>query len=707
MLCGFELRLADASDQRPATMELYFKKWLINVGIHTVASALRGSWKFGHANSSFAEEPRQQQPSSTCCWQSQYTIAVSWPHPLRRIYMMKRPISLLLPRMRWERCCSLDRFSKGIQRCSFKQSFHTTSSASASVVDNSQVTVRLVSINDVYDLSNLPKLATFIRSLKPKASAVTLNGDFLSPSALSSIDNGRGHVAAIRAAGITHVSLGNHEADLHISSLKDRLNEMGRRGSVTVLNSNVSGLSRQSRQMDIVSSECKSVSVALIGLMSDESDMFRDGTFRGLNIANVKETYAEISDKLDNMPNNNVSCIVPLTHQSLQGDLDLAKWMLEFQSQRRNKGGKLSGGVILGGHEHVKIHECVPAGGNNEQSIQVVKSGMNAQRAAIIDLQFQNKALDSVNVTFEELQDRNHQPCPIVQTIVDKRLAALDDMQDFTVIDANTMLAEYFVDSSTGEGLPLSSEHSRFQQTTVGGFFCTAVKQELDADVCVINGAPMLASKTYESGVMSYQQLTSELPYPLKIIVVDMTRKQLRDAIEYSRENVEEGKSARVLDDGRIERRGYLHTDFDYWRQSLTCGPNELDDNEVISVALPRNLLKGFCLIQPLIDLNKELEEKNALPNEDDYIKAVDIIVRFCCKDRWSTICSQLSFEDLDLNGDGVLSSDEVRAAVQLILGEEEATMELANSMIEAIDTNSDGQIDEQEWNQILVRMRK
>ena len=566
--------------------------------------------------------------------------------------------------------------------------------------------MRLVSINDVYDLSNFPKLATFVRSLNPKASAVTLNGDFLSPSALSSIDNGRGHVAAIRAAGITHVSLGNHEADLQISDLKDRLNELGGRGSVTVLNSNIHlGLSRQSREMDIVSSECKSVSVALIGLMSDESDMFRDGTFRGLNIASVKETYAEISDKLNNnMPENNISCIVPLTHQSLQGDLNLAKWMLEFQSQSNS--GTPIGGVILGGHEHVKIHEFVSDGGSNEQTIQVVKSGMNAQRAAIVDLQFENNTLQSVNVAFEELDDSHHQPCPIVKTIVEKRLAALDEMKDFTVIDANTMLAEYFVDSS-GNPLPLSSELSRFQQTTVGGFFCSAVKQELDADVCVINGAPMLAAKTYEDGFMSYQQLTSELPFPLKIVVVKMTRKQLRDAIEYSRENVEEGKTARVLEDGRVERRGYLHTDFEYWRQSLSCDSNELDDNEVISVALPRNLLKGFCKIKPLMDLNKELEATNALPNDDDYIKAVDIIVRFCCKDRWSTIGSQLSFEDLDLNRDGVLSSDEIREAIKLILGEEEATVELVNSMIEVIDTNADGQIDEQEWNQILSRTRK
>eukprot|EP00985_Skeletonema_marinoi_P032589 scaffold39187_cov118-Skeletonema_marinoi.AAC.4 len=306
--------------------------------------------------------------------------------------MMKRrlpPISLLHP-TRWQRF-SLNQSSQSkIHLRSSTQSFHTTTAST----HNNQVTVRLVSINDVYDLSNLPKLATFVRSLNPKASAVTLNGDFLSPSALSSIDNGRGHVAAIRAAGITHVSLGNHEADLQISDLKDRLNELGGRGSVTVLNSNIESLGRQSREMDIVSSECKSVSVALIGLMSDESDMFRDGTFRGLNIANVKETYAEISDKLNNnMPESNISCIVPLTHQSLQGDLNLAKWMLEFQSQSNS--GTPIGGVILGGHEHVKIHEFVPDGGSNEQTIQVVKSGMNAQRAAIVDLQFENNTLQS------------------------------------------------------------------------------------------------------------------------------------------------------------------------------------------------------------------------------------------------------------------------------------------------------------------------
>ena len=62
-------------------------------------------------------------------------------------------------------------------------------------------------INDISNNSD-----DYDRSITP--SAVTLNGDFLSPSALSSIDNGRGHVAALRAAGVTHVSLGKFKVSI-------------------------------------------------------------------------------------------------------------------------------------------------------------------------------------------------------------------------------------------------------------------------------------------------------------------------------------------------------------------------------------------------------------------------------------------------------------------------------------------------------------
>jgi len=558
------------------------------------------------------------------------------------------------------------------------------------------------------------RFATLIRSLGPKSpdtrnactngeyddtirpSAITLNGDFLSPSALSSIDNGRGHVSVLRATGITHASLGNHEADLKLSVLKERLGELRRRGRIVVLNSNVSGMGRHSRELDIVSSSCGRINVGLLGLLSDEAGMFRDGTFRGLQISDVKKKYQMMMEKIRMM--KIADCLVPLTHQSLSADTHLAKWMLELQTEDQP-----SGGVILGGHEHIKIHELLSQ--SNGGSVQIVKTGYNCERAAIVDLKFNSstRILENTEVHFVEL-DEHFKPCQVVKSIVEKHLSALDHMQNFTVFDKKTMLSGHFVDPLTSENLPLSSKFARYEQTTVGAFFCTAIQLELGVDCCIINGAPIKASKVYANGTMSYDDLRNELPFPLKMIVVDMTRKELREAIEYSRSNVEKGKSSVVMEDGRTERRGYLQTDFDYWRHSSMVKDHS-NDNQVLSVALPRNLLKGFCKIQPLMELRHELESRNALPNEDDYLKAIDLIARYCCKDRWTTIAQQFSFSDLDLNQDGYLCREEIRIAIKRAMGHEPSN-DLVDEMASAFDEDTSGFVDEYEFNQILNKVR-
>jgi hypothetical protein len=64
-------------------------------------------------------------------------------------------------------------------------------------MSSSVVRLRIVAINDIYELGNLPKLQTFLSKLSPPPTAVVLAGDFLSPSTLSSIDGGRGMVVSI------------------------------------------------------------------------------------------------------------------------------------------------------------------------------------------------------------------------------------------------------------------------------------------------------------------------------------------------------------------------------------------------------------------------------------------------------------------------------------------------------------------------------
>ena len=195
-----------------------------------------------------------------------------------------------------------------------------TSSGTSTAAEVGDIVLRLLSINDVYNLSNLPKLATFLTALGPNAvsatsassfdrsirpSAVCICGDFVSPSTLSSMDGGKGHVQTLRAAGITHASLGNHEADVTLPILRRRTTELGK--SALLLNGNVVGWlddmggtfnaaasfnQRSTAEWDAVSSGDGRIRVGLTGLLSDETNMFRTPRkFRGLPIESVTLFY--------------------------------------------------------------------------------------------------------------------------------------------------------------------------------------------------------------------------------------------------------------------------------------------------------------------------------------------------------------------------------------------------------------------------------
>ena len=105
------------------------------------------------------------------------------------------------------------------------------------------------------------------------------------------------------------------------------------------------------------------------------------------------------------------------------------------------------------------------------------------------------------------------------------------------------------------------------------------------------------------------------------------------------------------------------------------------------------------------MELRHELESRNALPNEDDYLKAIDLIARYCCKDRWTTIAQQFSFSDLDLNQDGYLCREEIRIAIKRAMGHEPSN-DLVDEMASAFDEDTSGFVDEYEFNQILNKVR-
>ena len=435
-------------------------------------------------------------------------------------------------------------------------------------------------------------------------------------------------VATLRAIGVTHVSLGNHEADLRLNKLKRRLDDFAK--SATIINTNIRGGDNAPwlagspdhfiKEYALLSTKCGRAKVGLLGLMSDEPNMFRDNTFRGAPIASVTESFDRIQSQLTSLP------LIALTHQSIARDKELAQHMLQYGNS-----------LIMGGHEHEPYDVLVA---DQESQVRILKAGMDASACQDIEIEFDGRQIASIDAKLELMS--NYEPSIVVQSIVDQHQSLLTAMENEVVINAQNLLPP---------GVPLSSIGTRYRQTTVGAILCTAVKEQLEVDVAMINGAPIKGNREYPDCKMSFAELKKELPFPTKMVVVSMKRWQLHEAIHYSRQYPPDPENGEPL-----ARRGYLQMDTEFDRLGFHTGGQD----DMLLVALPRNLLKGFCDIEPLVDFGNKLKERGEFPAEDDHVQAIDLVINYFCKEAWYEIVrDNLSFDDLDLDKKGFLSRDD------------------------------------------------
>lgn len=454
----------------------------------------------------------------------------------------------------------------------------------------------------------------------------------------------------------------------------------------------------------IVTTPCRQVKVALAGFLSDEPAMFRDGTFRGAAVGDILTTYSNLRDRLL-VPTDGgeADWLLPITHQSLERDQDLARHMLDVSSG--DGGGGTMHGLILGGHDHVPINVDVDsdAGVNGDRSVRILKSGCDARAVHVVDLTFDVCAAPAVlvDVQSELVELVDYAPSVVVSGIVRERMAVLESLELEDIIHADLLLPP---------GVPLSSQNSRCRQTTVGGVFCTAVKDELEVDVAILNGATIKGNTTYPKSFLSYAALKQELPFPTKFVVVPMKRWELHEAIHYSRTKnpdvTAEEEAARQTRNpaGMVERKGYLQVDTEFDRIGFHTG----DQDDDLTVALPRNLLAGFCQIEPLVRLSDRLAALGALPAEDDYIRAIDLIVRHFCKERWFELLSGdgVQFADLDTDRKGYLTRADVTRLLTDAIGHAPAPF-LVDDMIAAMDADENGVIDAGEFSFLLASMER
>jgi 2',3'-cyclic-nucleotide 2'-phosphodiesterase (5'-nucleotidase family) len=285
-------------------------------------------------------------------------------------------------------------------------------------VDEGTCIVRIIHVNDVYDLGALPHLKTLVdKWALPQGhkTIVTCGGDFLAPSLLSGLDHGAGMVDCLNALPTDFVCFGNHECDVPHASLLERIEEF----QGTWLNTNMPEITTPPLPAyDIVKLSSKDGThvrrLGLIGLLCGYPALYRPGAFNG-KVGTIQDPQKAALRAAELLRVQKADALIPLTHLDQKDDEKLAEALTH---------APLPVPAILGGHDHGTTVTQV-------NDTKVAKAGMDAVQAVILDLVWASKddAAPQTRCLMEPVD--SYPPDPEMEKRVEKHMAkvkALDNM---------------------------------------------------------------------------------------------------------------------------------------------------------------------------------------------------------------------------------------------------------------------------------------
>ena len=513
--------------------------------------------------------------------------------------------------------------------------------------------LRIVSVNDVYSLENLPRLATLLedrgkarRGEEPvDAFLVVLAGDFLAPSMLSSLDFGAGMVDCLNAVGVTHVIFGNHEDDVPTAELEKRISEF--RG--VWLDSNAHALGGRLPRTQVI--EVGRVKVGLLGVVMNDPSTYRDVPFgsRGLEPAN------EVARREAAALRASGATVLPITHQPMDDDRELARSLPPFP-------------LIIGGHEHVPFLEQVG-------STWIVKAGADAAQAAVIDLLWPGGARGSEPVVTIKLEPvASFAEDPAVRARVDRHMARVHELETSTLF-------------TLPSGTSLSSVGTRRQQTSLGALVCSTLRDTLQAEVGLLNGGGLRGSRDYRAQ-FTYGDLEAELPFDNELVLVRLPGEVLAAAVAASRAHAPTESGAFLQVDDGVDVDPLTH-------RIRSVAGSRLDPSRDYAVAVVRNLFEGLDHIEPLVRFGREHPER--LPAVGSGRDAKHVLVEAFALDLYRALPA---FDTLDTDHDGRLSTAELGDALARHAHETHAAPStlVAELVMNAVDRDRDRAVTRDEF---------
>jgi 2',3'-cyclic-nucleotide 2'-phosphodiesterase (5'-nucleotidase family) len=508
--------------------------------------------------------------------------------------------------------------------------------------------LRMVCVNDVYTLENYPRLRTLVLKAAEVDPAdlllVSLAGDFVSPSLLSSLDLGRGMIDCMNAVPITHVIFGNHEDDLPIEALQDRVREF--RGTWLSSNLKFEPELPATQILHLGGGTSRSIRVGLLGVVMNDPTIYRNQPFGGFPLLPANETALRTAACL--VEREGCACVIPFTHQDMNADRALIRAQTSPPFP-----------VLIGGHEHAVFLEQIGA-------THLIKAGSDAIRAAIVDLRWPAEApapgvadLPVVEVRLEEVAV--HEEDRALRARVDGHMKAVRALEEATLL-------------ALDPGEVLSSVGSRERQTSLGELLCSRLRDALGAEACIFNGGGIRAGREYRRR-FTYGDLKAEVPFDNEIVVARLPGALLREVVDQSR--------SRGISGGFLQVDDRTQVDLGAHRIIAVAGA-PLDPERLYRVALVRNMFFGMDNLEPLLAFARDNPE--VIPPAGSGREAKVALLDAFARAFWSQLDP---FDVMDLNQDGVVEREEIAEAIVRRTSEPASPITI-DLLLKAVDTNRD-----------------
>lgn len=561
--------------------------------------------------------------------------------------------------------------------------------------------LRIFHVNDVYTLENFPLLRSCIDAMSedlPNSNVlVTLGGDFLGPSLLSSVDHGRGAVAIMNAIPVHAVCFGNHECDVPFLSMCQRVQEF----QGVWLNSNIPTFSEEKALSSLADNHVMQLaegrSVALIGLLcggGKDASLYRQGAFNG-HAAKIVPVLKAVDGAVARVrtAHPNIDCIIPMTHQEMPDDIEMTKRGHNFP-------------VILGGHDHHVFNEV-------HNNTHIVKAGADIFNVAVVDIVWDKGPAGSeptkVSVQMVPLAtppkyngpplELIYKPDPAVLEEVQKRQRPAEELKEAT-------LAVFEADGS------LTSMGVRLGERSMATLICTALRDVAGGDGAVINAGSIRGNKAYTDGKVRFADLNAECPYPSSQIVVKIPGAILFEAIAESRAPWRGAASAthqRADSAGPGASRDALHCD-----DGMKVDPNTSMVFEVAGQPFDpdrmyRIVIDSFIMRTNVVFKRYAEAHPEEIPSDESGQPALPLLVQYFCNRIWASLCDVNKdgtvemheidefFDEADTDGNGEIDLDELMVAMSFRLGDLDVSRILAQQCIGFADADKNGTISKQE----------